>query len=270
MKYFTNNRLLSYSHLFVIASYSSVSFASDSFFKRYNLGVSYQSSASHAEILYDTPSTKQIPENCEQNKKRAGVLRCTAYLGPNEDDSTSFSIYIQKPFKREGFFYFAPGLTISTVAYKGGLISKPGTAPQGGSRTQGPTQEAPSQPLTKAYLEFYGLNWQAFLRFGITPPYLPDLFISFGGGLQTAGGRVGMFKESYVRYVVQPDVFAEAEAVFLRFKTGSLSVFYGQDQSFVSQLGTTLVEDYPGDSQLSNIRLGLSTGSAGARLLFPF
>lgn len=241
----------------------------------YNLGVSYDASANHAEILYDTPSTKTIPEDCVENGERAGVFRCTAYLGSDGTGTGSVGVFIEKPFQRQGFFYFEPGFTISSISYKGNLISKPTAGVSG--KGEGKLKTAPgsipdptAQPLTKASLEFYGINWQAYARFGITPPILPDILISLGGGLQTVAGRVRLFKETYTRYVVQPDVFGSAEMIVLRIHTGSLSAYVAQDQSFVSQLGTTLVDDYPSDSSLSNIRVGLSSSAMGIRLLFPF
>jgi hypothetical protein len=33
----------------------------------YNLGLTYESSASHAEISYDTTSMRETPENCVEN-----------------------------------------------------------------------------------------------------------------------------------------------------------------------------------------------------------
>ena len=256
----------------------------------YNLGLTYDGTASHAEISYDTPTTKTVPEDCVVNSQREGVLRCTAYLGPSGSSSPSFGIYLQAPFKRQGFLYFDYGATFSTVNYKGYLISKPSTglgahqntartpsgASSGASGPSGPsgpaasTDQSGEQPLTKAYLEFYGVNWQGYLQFGITPHYFPDLLISFGGGVQTAGGRVKIFTETYTRYVIQPDVFATGEAVIARMGTGSLSIYVSQDQSFVSQIGTNLVDDNPSGTSLTNIRLGLSSSTSGLKLLFPF
>ena len=167
------------------------------------------------------------------------------------------------PFKRQGLFFFDGGLTFSTIAYKGVHMPKP----------SGPAKSAAEpgeDPLTRAYLEFYGINWQTYVRFGITPRYLPDILISLGGGVQTAGGKVRLYTETYTCYVVQPDVFGVAEVVLIRAGTGSLSLYISQDQSFVSQIGSNLVDDNPSGNDLSNIRLELSSSAAGLRMLFPF
>ena len=258
----------------LLLPWTSRAFAEKGFFSRYNFGVTYEGTQGHAEIVYDTPTTKEVPENCEPNTERAGVFRCTAYLGPDGDGSPSPGLFLEAPFKREGLFYFEPGFTFSTVSYKGSLISKPSSAPSGvktgpQSGAQG-KKEPPTQPLTQAHLEFYGINLQGYVRFGITPRYIPDILISMGGGIQMAGGRVKIFTDDYTKYIVQPEFFGELELVLIRAHTGALSIFYGQDQSFVSQIGTTLVDDFPAGSQLSNVRLGLSAASAGLRLLFPF
>ena len=241
----------------------------------YNLGLSYDGSANHAEIIYDTPSTKTIPEDCEENSERAGVFRCTAYLGSDGTGAGTPGLFIERPFERQGFFYFDPGFTFSTISYKGNLMSKPSSSVGGkGGGTLKPNQDAaldPTvQPLTKASLNFTGINWQAYTRFGITPRVLPDILISVGCGIQTAYGTVRLFTETYTRTIVQPEVFGSAEIIFIRIHTGSLSAYVAQDQSFVSQLGTTLVDDNPSGSTLSNIRLGLSSSAPGLRLLFPF
>ena len=245
----------------------------------YNLGLTYESSASHAEISYDTTSQRETPEDCVENSERPGYMRCKAYLGPDGDKSSSFGVYLEKPFKRQGFFFFDAGFTFSTIAYKGGLIPKPSsptkttkksTSTTSASQPGGNTPESGEAPLTRAYLEFYGVNWQTYVRFGITPRYFPDILISLGGGIQTAGGKVRLYTETYTRYVVQPDVFGVAEVVLIRAGTGSLSLYVSQDQSFVSQTGSNLVDDNPSGNDLSNIRLGLSSSAAGLRMLFPF
>jgi hypothetical protein len=238
----------------------------------YNLGLSYDGSQNHAYIVYDTPSTPTVPKDCVENSQRAGVLRCTAYLGADGTGSGSVGVFLERPFARQGFFYFEPGFTFSTISYKGVLISNPGTGITGSQSksNQAISQADATQPLTKASLEFYGVNWQGYLRFGITPRYFPDILVSLGGGVQTVAGRVKLFKTAYTRYVIQPEVFGTAEAVVVRYNTGSLSAYISKDQSFVSQLGTTLVDDYPSGSSLSNIRMGLSSAAIGLRLLFPF
>ncbi|MEI6399464.1 MAG: hypothetical protein WCO71_11905 [Pseudomonadota bacterium] len=81
---------------------------------------------------------------------------------------------------------------------------------------------------------------------------------------------VCLYTETYTRHVVQPEVFGVAEVVLIRAGTGFLSLYISQDQSFVSQIGSNLVDDNPSGNDLSNIRLGLSSSAAGLRMLFPF
>jgi hypothetical protein len=198
-------------------------------------------------------------------------MRCSAYLAPEEDTPT-LGAYLEAPFQRQGLLYFDYGLTFATVSYTGGLVAKPKPPTQGGSvaKQDRTAKAAPDQPLTHAYLEIYGINWQTYLRFGLTPRYLPDLLISVGLGVQTAAGRLKIFQTEYQRFVVQPDAFAEAELVVLRFATGALSGFIGKDQSLLGTAGTRLIDDNPEGQPLTDFHLALVSASAGVRLLFPF
>ena len=140
------------------------------FFSRYNIGVSYSTTTSYASISYDAPIVPNLPQDCSQSTGSSSLMHCEAFLGPDSSNSADISVYIEKPFKREGLFYFEPGFTFSTISYKGGLASKPSSPiKSGGSSTnksstasaqgptQGPTQggsssdpaaQAGTQPLT--------------------------------------------------------------------------------------------------------------------------
>ena len=192
-------------------------------------------------------------------------------MAPDADKTPTPSIYLEEPFKRQGLFYFDLGLTFATVSYQGGLVGKPKPPtqqkPQPGKPRQ--VQVAPEQPLTKAYLELYGVDWQGYGRIGLTPRYLPDLFFTVGLGIQTAAGRLSMFAQKYQHFVIQPDAYVELELVVLRVKTGALSGFVGQDQGLLPG-GANFGDDRPPGTRLNNFRLALRTASSGIRLLFPF
>ena len=274
-----------------------------SFFSRYNLGINYATTTSYASISYEAPSVASMPTDCSPSLAASSLMHCIAYLGPDTSNSSDFSIYLDQPFKRQGFFYFAAGLTFSTISYKGGLAGKPigpiksssktttsastnpplnpettagnngGTnTPTGGTpaplTTLGPA--SPDQPLTSAYMEMYGINWQTYLRFGITPQYLPDLLVTLGLGIQTAAGRLKIFQTDRTHFVIQPEAFAEIEAVLLRVSTGSLSFYLGQDQTISGPIGSSLIADNPSGTNLTSFQLGLVAGTAGVRVLFPF
>lgn len=241
------------------------------FWSRYNLGISYEASMSYAAISYDAPGVVPYPEDCVQSREDAQEMRCTAYLGPSTDDSPMPSLYIDSPFHRTGLLYFDYGLSVATLSYTGGLVSKP--------RAPAPTRPLPGgnqkkveigQPLQQAYLELYGINWQTYLRFGLTPRYVPDLILTLGLGLQTVGGRVQMFRRDQTRFLAQPEVFGEIELVVLRAYTGALSFFVGKDSSLTGGALGQLIEDNPDGTSMTNFQLGLSTSSAGVNLLFPF
>lgn len=245
---------------------------SRSLWSSYNLGVSYDTSKSYAAINYEAPAAMVLPDDCELVDAGSKKMQCTAYLGPSSDDSSpSTSLYLDKPFVRQGWFYFDYGLTFSTLNYKGGLVLKPKQASSPGSVSKnGQKPTLHGQPLEQAYLELYGINWQGYLRFGLTPLYIPDLLLTVGLGVQTVGGRVKILKQDEIRLLAQPEIFAEAEVVVVRMHTGSLSAFVARDSSFTGRALGKPADDYVGGSQMSNFKLVLSSASAGINLLFPF
>jgi hypothetical protein len=241
------------------------------FWSRYNLGISYEASRSYAAISYDAPGAEPYPDDCVKGGEDPQQMRCTAYLGPSTDDTPMPSLYIDSPFQRTGLLYFDYGLSVATLSYTGGLVSKP-KAPAPTRPLPGGTQKKTEngQPLQQAYLELYGINWQTYLRFGLTPRYAPDLILTLGLGLQTVGGRVQMFKNNQTRFLAQPEAFGEVELVVLRAYTGALSFFVGTDSSLTSGALGKLIDDNPDGSSMTNFQLGLSTSSAGVNLLLPF
>lgn len=257
------------------------------FFSAYNLGVSYATTASYAAITYQSPKSKKLPDDCDTNDVSAGNMRCTAYLAPDGEGTYNISVLFEKPFKREGLFYFEPGLTLATVSYTGTLAPKPGgplssskktsstsTSNSGPTMSQSgstpPADSSSTAPLDHANIGMYGINWQTYIRFGITPRYLPDILASVGVGLQTVVGKVRVFTESTSTALVQPEAFGELEAVVARFKGGYLSGFVSLDQSLATPYGTNLIADNPSGTETSDYRLGLKASGSGIRLLFPF
>lgn len=229
------------------------------FFANHNVGVSYDIGTSYARIGYDAPMVDDRPKDCSTNIKDSETMRCENYLARN-GGSGSPGIFIEAPFKRQGLLYFEPGLTFSTVSYKGDLA----TSSEGGGTIPA------DQPLQRASMELYGINWQGYLRFGVTPRYLPDVLVSVGGGLQTVRGRIRVFDEKYDRNIYQPNIFGKVDVVIIRAGTAALSGYYGIDQSIASEFGSKLVDDNPSDSDLTNFRLALISASSGVRLLLPF
>lgn len=253
----------------------------------YNLGYVYSTTTSYASISYDAPMVTNLPQDCSESVESSSMMRCQAYLAPDTSGASDSSLFIEEPFKRQGLFYFEPAFTFSTISYKGGLGSKPKSPLGGTSKSSSSLQRSAStsasnnssgeqapvdgeQPLTKAYIQAYGINWQGYLRFGLTPRYLPDVLFKLGLGVQTVGGRLKIFKEEKIRYVIQPSAFGEIALVLVRVSTGALSVFVGEEQTLSGPLGSKLISDYPNGTDLRNFQLGLITGSAGIRVLFPF
>jgi hypothetical protein len=232
-------------------------------FSDYNFGVYYALSSSYTNLEYDAPLGEKLPKDCVVNTDLEDKMRCRTYLVPN--NSKGFGLFLQKPSKKQGFLYFEPGFTWSTLSYSYKAADSNGSSPDGSTEL-----DFDKQPLQKVQLELYGINGQGYLKFGITPNLLPDIFLSLGLGLQTVGGRVKVVHTDQIRWVLQPSAFAEIEVVPLRLATGYLSLFMSQDQTILGRYGTNLIEDYPNGSDLSNFKATLINGGFGARLLLPF
>lgn len=246
--------------------------AAKSFLSAYNIGLSYDLTSSYANLDYDADVTGKLPRDCVIHNDVAGKMRCTAYLVP--DRAQGGSLFWGQRFQRQGLFYFDPGFTVSTLSYSGTVASKPksamGLTERGTKANSTSGSEEGSQPLTKVLLDLYGINWRSYLRVGITPRYVPDIFLTFGLGIQTVGGRVKVVRTDKMRWAVQPEGFGELEAVVLRAGSGSLSAFVSHEQTILGRYGSSLIEDNPNGSQLTNFKATLINAGSGIRLLFPF
>ena len=242
-------------------------------FSAYNVGAYYALTSSYTNLDYDAPITETLPQDCVNNADVADKMRCRTYLVP--DKSRGMGLFLQRPFVRKGLFYLEPGFTFSTLSYSGIVGDKPqpvvrSTESKGVSNDGSHKSQAAEQPLQKVLLELYGINWQSYLKFGITPRYLPDLFCSLGIGIQTVGGRVKVVRTDQFRAVIQPSAYGEIEAVLARMATGYLSLFYNHDQTVLGRFGSNLIEDHPNGADLTNFKATLINAGMGVRLLMPF
>lgn len=253
----------------------------------YNLGLSYSTTTSYAAISYDTPVTKTLPTDCDTaTTETAGQMRCSAYLAPDGTDSYNVSVYIERPFERQGLFYFRPGFTLSSLSYTGGLAPKPSAGFSGTSTSTSKTSTSTSKtstsqigaaptdvataPVDKAYIQMYGVNWKSYLQVGITPHYLPDILVSAGIGIQTVAGTVKVFQTKTNAFIIQPDGFGELEVIVIRAASGYLSGFGSYSESLATNIGSNLIKDNPSDSNTTNYKLALKNQEFGIRALFPF
>lgn len=242
-------------------------------FAPYHLGVYYTLTSSYTNLEYDAPLSEKIPKDCVANEEVTGKMRCRSYLVP--DESMGLGLFLQKPFIREGLFYLEPGFTLSTLSYSGTKRDKPNQtlSKSGANNSTSKTDSSFSdndQPLQKVLLELYGINWQGYLKIGLTPRYLPDIFVSLGLGIQTVGGRVKVVHTDQIRWVVQPSAYGELEAVLVRMASGYLSAFYNRDQTVLGRYGSNLIEDHPNGADMTNFKATLINAGMGVRLLMPF
>lgn len=180
------------------------------YFKGYQVGADYTSTGGASTLSYDAPLVSPVPRGCVADPGGKQIMHCQAVI--SSALSHGFGAFVEQTFKREGLTYFEADLRF---AYFGLDASLDKTDP-----------DIADQPVHSASLHLYGVNTEGYLKFGLTPLYIPDVFLSLGLGAQAATGNIKVdgFKES-VNLVV-PHLYGEIEFVWIRAGRASLSSYF--------------------------------------------
>ncbi|MCX6127064.1 MAG: hypothetical protein NTV34_20265, partial [Proteobacteria bacterium] len=171
-----------------------------------------------------------------------------------------FGIFLQRAFKRQGFWYFDYDVGFGARYLSGGLRKQ--------------DEGLQGLPLKTARFSLLSGVAKPYIQFGITPDRWPDVLVSIGPALQIAAGsvaindkseRVVIGTSSYTGPMSLWHGFFELELVLKRFGEGAFSVFTSQDFSGNGE-GTKL---YPKDIDgMSNVRGTFSHRVGGAAFGF--
>lgn len=180
------------------------------YLKGYQLGFDYTSTGSASTLSYQAPLAAPPPRGCVADPDGKPTMSCTAVI--SSALSQGFGFFLEQTFKRQGWAYFKADLRF---AYFGLDAALDKTGP-----------ETIDQPIDSATIHLYGLNTEGYVKFGVTPRYVPDILVSLGIGAQAGSGnmKVDGIKERI--NVLVPHVFMELELVWIRLGRTSLASFF--------------------------------------------
>ena len=181
-------------------------------------------------------------------------MRCS--VGMDAGSSSGLGFFLQRAFKRQGFFYATADVGFG-LRYLQGTLS-------------GVDAQQSQLPLRELSFKLIAGVIRPYVQLGITPLKFPDLLISFGPNLQIASGDVSVNYQkkrtilgTSSGYTVGGLLsgFLGFEIVFLRFGGGAFSAFVNRD--FTSgDAGTKL---YPGTiDQMENFRANFYNNVGGS------
>jgi hypothetical protein len=221
-------------------------------FRKYHAGVALRAAADGLNLSYKYRGTldDRLPSGCVGNAP--GEWACSAPL--NSKTSAGLGLYIQKPFRRQGWFYFAWESSFS-LRYVESQLSLP--------------VDAAPQPLHDFRATMLGLSGAYYGRVGFTPPaYFPDVFLMAGLSSSLTGGEIRVNKDYEPTFFWNPiGVNFGFESVLLRFwKDGELGLMLSFDVSTDKTMGWF----YEEKDGMSEFKPSVSAFYVGLRLLSPW
>jgi hypothetical protein len=192
----------------------------------------------------------ELPVGCVGNAP--GEWNCSASL--NSKSAAGWGLYVQKPFRRQGWFYFDWESSVSLRYVESQLSLSANTAPQ---------------PLHDFRATMVGLNGAYYGRAGFTPPaYFPDVFLTAGLSSSLTGGEIRVNNDYEPTFFWNPiGINFGFELVLLRFwNDGELGLMFSFDGSTDKTMGWF----YDEKDGMSDFKPSVSAFYLGLRLLSPW
>ena len=227
----------------------------------YQLGLEVGDTTDTATFMYHQPvDGAYIDDNqCETiNDGPERVYRCQQNFIKRD---SNFGLFIEHPFKRQGFWHLDWDIGFSLKALSGTFEPEDENVVNGA--------------LDSLQLNLYSVNAQPFVTFGITPKSLwPDVLVSLGttgelliGSYQLNGQRYRLSSPVLRRSRVLSLSYWRVQVVFWRFAKGyfALNLSNSRVSSSVSSKPALVEDAQPG---LSEPDLELQRSFLGFQLLF--
>jgi hypothetical protein len=230
----------------------------------YSLGVELAPSLNLHVIEYEDTDQSLSPRACEM---KDGRNECLNVMTPNKINS--FGVFVTKQYVPDGFFTFDYGFDLSFRRYQASLVSDPTiTVEQDGKKINLADEFGPEQNLQEMELDAYNLATRFFIKYGITPPILPDLLFSTGVGIESIYGTLRINGEDFSELAFAPHIFVQMELVWARFLgRGSFSTYLDMQLNQASDAGRQRNIEKDG---MENFRINTASLTFGvARLVFP-
>lgn len=192
------------------------------YLSQYQIGVDYLNSLDHVTLSYTTAADGGVPPSCELLEDDSANKRCS--VGMVGGGGSGFGLFLQRAFKKQGFWYFDYDIGFGGRYLSGGMEAKD-------SNLNG-------LPLSKAKFSLGAFVAKPYIEFGITPNSWPDLLISLGPAFQVACGSVTindtsktvvMGTSSYNGPMNLWHGFVQLEIVLKRFGDGAFSLIAEHD-----------------------------------------
>lgn len=192
--------------------------------KQYKIGIDYSNSSDHLNLSYETDTaTGGVPSSCTIVSSDPTKKRCS--VGMVGGASSGWGLFLQRAFKKQGFWYFDYDIGFGARYLTGKL-------PESEESLSG-------LPLRNAKFSLGAFIAKPYIQFGITPTSWPDVLISVGPAVQVAAGtmtindkseKVAMGTSSYTGLMSLWQGFIELELVLKRFANdGAFSLFAEND-----------------------------------------
>lgn len=142
--------------------------------KQYKIGIDYSSSMDYVTLSYQTDAAGGVPSSCKLDTTDTSKKRCS--VGMVGNSSSGFGLFLQRAFKKQGFWYFDYDIGFGARYLSGKLPAK--------------DESLDGLPLRNAKFSLGAVVAKPYIEFGITPDRWPDILISLGPALQVAAGSV--------------------------------------------------------------------------------
>lgn len=192
--------------------------------KQYQVGVDYSNSVDTLQLTYDAEAATAPSSKCTVDLDNPSKKKCSASMLAGS--SSGFGIFLQRAFKKQGFWYFDYDIGFG-ARYLSGQLPKE-------------YEDQTDVPLKNAKFSLLTFIGKPYIQFGVTPDRWPDLLISLGPVAQIGTGtmtindkteNVVVGTSSYSGPMSLWHGFLEIEIVLKRFGEGAFSVFSSRDFS---------------------------------------
>lgn len=186
----------------------------------YSFGVEYAPSINIHTFQYETPKDGPLPKFCQDKSDKR---ECFGVLSPSFNNSLGF--VVTKQYVPKGLFVLDSGFDFSFHRYQANmeLNSSKFSIEQDGVQL---VDNGIDQPITSMSLDAYALATRYAGKIGLAPPFLPDVILSAGPGIETVYGTITINDEEFNELIFSPHFFGNIELVWARFLgKGSLSTY---------------------------------------------
>jgi hypothetical protein len=170
-----------------------------SYVRQYQFGIDYSNSIDRVGLSYEMDRSGGVPSSCAVVEGDTTKQRCSVQMLGGS--SNGWGVFLQKAFKKQGFFYFDWDVSFGARYLNGELPPE--------------ERSLSGLPLKKASFSLGAAVMKPYIQFGVTPDRFPDILISMGPAIQMAMGSVSINDKS------------ESVAVGTSSVTGPMSVIQG-------------------------------------------